>query len=335
MGLRGEAAIVGYVELPPERLNKATPAPFTLEQWAELGAAALEDAGLPGESVDGIVTTHLRRVGDLRPVDRRRIPRCPSEFRRDRRPRRGQRGRHGVAGRGRDRARASATWCCARSRPGYITPTSEKKPRPLVDAMFFGASSNQYGSPQAEFEIPYGNLGQNGPYGQVAQRYARGLRLRRARHGQDRGATSGSTPTTPRARSSRTSRSPSTTCWRSPVIADPLHMLEIVMPCVGGAAVVVASAERGRAGARNRPVWIKGFGEQRALQDAHLRRRSAADADHPGRRDRRSRWPGLTPADDGHGVDLRLLHDHRAADPRGRGLLREGQGHGSSSPSTT
>src|SRR3546814_18239586 len=59
MGLRGEAAIVGYVELPPERLNKATPAPFTLEQWAELGAAALADAGLPGESVDGIVTTPL------------------------------------------------------------------------------------------------------------------------------------------------------------------------------------------------------------------------------------------------------------------------------------
>ena len=29
----------------------------------------------------------------------------------------------------------------------------------------------------------------------------------------------------------------------SPVIADPLHMLEIVMPCVGGAAVVVAKLE--------------------------------------------------------------------------------------------
>ena len=36
MGLRGEAAIVGYLELPPERMNKAAPAPFTLEQWAEL-----------------------------------------------------------------------------------------------------------------------------------------------------------------------------------------------------------------------------------------------------------------------------------------------------------
>ena len=40
MGLRGEAAIVGYVELPPERLNKASLAPFAIEQWAELSAAA-------------------------------------------------------------------------------------------------------------------------------------------------------------------------------------------------------------------------------------------------------------------------------------------------------
>lgn len=47
MGLRGEAAIVGYVELPPERLNKAGPAPFLVEQWAELSAAALEDAVCP------------------------------------------------------------------------------------------------------------------------------------------------------------------------------------------------------------------------------------------------------------------------------------------------
>jgi acetyl-CoA acetyltransferase len=37
-------------------------------------------------------------------------------------------------------------------------------------------------------------------------------------------------------------------------------MLEIVMPCVGGAAVVVAGAEVA-ARAKNRPVWIKGFGE--------------------------------------------------------------------------
>lgn len=37
--------------------------------------------------------------------------------------------------------------------------------------MVWGVLGN-YGSPQAEFEIPYGNVGQNAPYAQIAQRYA-------------------------------------------------------------------------------------------------------------------------------------------------------------------
>ena len=171
MGLRGEAAIVGYVELPPERMNKAIPAPFALEQWAELGAAALEDAGLPVEVVNGIVASHLVGVGDLRTVDDRRIPRCGCEFRRTRGPRRSQRRGDGVAGgRGRRAGHLRRRVCALPAR--YITPMSKKKPKVYGDALYFGSSSNQFGSPQAEFEIPYGNLGQNGPYGQVAQRYA-------------------------------------------------------------------------------------------------------------------------------------------------------------------
>ncbi len=47
----------------------------------------------------------------------------------------------------------------------------------------------------------------------------------------------------------------------SPVIASPLHMLEIVMPVMGGAAVLVTGADLARR-SRNRPVWIKGFGER-------------------------------------------------------------------------
>src|SRR6202035_4316328 len=46
----------------------------------------------------------------------------------------------------------------------------------------------------------------------------------------------------------------------SPMVADPLHKLEIVMPCQGGAGVIVANADVARRG-KNRPVWIKGFGE--------------------------------------------------------------------------
>lgn len=258
MGLRGEAAIVGYVELPPERMNKAGPAPFTLEQWAELSAAALADAGLPAELVNGIVTSHLGESEIF-------VPSTIAEY-------------LGVGANFAElvdlggASAAAMVWraaaavelglcdvvlCALPAR--YITHMSEKKPKPLVDAVFFGSSSNQYGSPQAEFEIPYGNLGQNGPYGQVATRYG-------AVYGYDERAMA-KIVVDQRVNANHTDGA----IWKdtpltiddvlaSPVIADPLHMLEIVMPCVGGAAVVVANADiAGRA--RNRPVWIKGFGE--------------------------------------------------------------------------
>lgn len=258
MGLRGEAAIVGYVELPPERMNKAAPAPFTLEQWAELGSAALADAGLSGKLVNGIVTSHLAESEIF-------VPSTVAEYL-------GVRANFAELVDLGGASAAAMVWraaaaielgicdvvlCALPAR--YITPMSEKKPKPLVDAVFFGSSSNQYGSPQAEFEIPYGNLGQNGPYGQVATRYG-------AVYGYDERAMA-KIVVDQRVNANHTEGA----IWKekpltvdevlaSPVIADPLHMLEIVMPCVGGAAVVVASADVAKR-ARNRPVWIRGFGE--------------------------------------------------------------------------
>ncbi|MEW2479621.1 thiolase family protein [Mycobacterium sp. NPDC049093] len=257
-GLQGDAAIVGYVELPPERMSKASPAPFTLEQWALLAAAALEDAGLSAEEVDGIVTSHLGESEIF-------VPSTVAEYL-------GVRANFaelldlgGASAAGMVWRAAAAielglcdvVLCALPAR--YITPSSELKPKTLTDAVFFGSSSNQFGSPQAEFEIPYGNLGQNGPYGQVAQRYSH-------EYGYDERAMA-KIVVDQRVNANHTDGA----IWKdtplsiedvlaSPVIADPLHMLEIVMPCVGGAAVVVASAEVA-ARSRNRPVWIKGFGE--------------------------------------------------------------------------
>jgi acetyl-CoA acetyltransferase len=51
----------------------------------------------------------------------------------------------------------------------------------------------------------------------------------------------------------------------SKMIADPLHMLEIVMPCAGGGAVVLASREVARR-TRHRPVWVTGFGERLTIK---------------------------------------------------------------------
>ncbi|MBI3690608.1 MAG: thiolase family protein, partial [Mycolicibacterium aromaticivorans] len=59
MGLRGEAAIVGYTELPSTK-RPTGPLEFTLEQWARLAKAALDDAGLSASDVDGICTTHVQ-----------------------------------------------------------------------------------------------------------------------------------------------------------------------------------------------------------------------------------------------------------------------------------
>src|SRR3984957_9289460 len=258
MGLRGESAIVGYVELPPERLNKASPAPFVIEQWAELSAAALADAGLPFEIVDGIVASHLAESEIFVPSTIAEYLGVGARF-----------AKHVDLG---GASAAAMVWraaaavelgiceavlCALPAR--YTTPMSSTKPKAYGDALYFGSSSNQYGSPQAEFEIPYGNLGQNGPYGQVANRYA-------AVYGYDERAMA-KIVVDQRVNANHTEGA----IWKdkpltvedvlaSPVIADPLYMLEIVMPCAGGAAAAVANAE-GAKRPRNRRVWTKGFGE--------------------------------------------------------------------------
>ena len=51
----------------------------------------------------------------------------------------------------------------------------------------------------------------------------------------------------------------------SPMIAEPLRLLEIVMPCAGGAAVVLASPEKAKK-SPHRPVQITGYGESLTIK---------------------------------------------------------------------
>src|SRR5262249_22991922 len=119
-------------------------------------------------------------------------------------------------------------------------PRSEQ--RPVRTLGWYGASSNNYGSPPAEVEIPYGNVGQNGPYAQIAQRYAAefgydGAALARiAVHQRTNacahpGAVFHGKPITVED------------VLDSPVIADPIHTLETVMRVQGGAGVLIANAD--------------------------------------------------------------------------------------------
>jgi acetyl-CoA acetyltransferase len=258
MGLSGTAAIVGYTELPATK-RPTGPLEFNIEQWARLAAAALADAGLDASDVDGICTGHLQesqifvpstiieylgiRANFAELVDLGGASSAAMVWR---------------AAAAIELGLCQAVLCVVPATP--LTPTSKAKPVDYGDLLYFGASSNRYGSPQAEFEIPYGNLGQNGPYGQVATLYA-------ATYGYDERAMA-KISVDQRVNANHTpgaifEHTPITVddVLASPVIASPLHMLEIVMPVMGGSAVLVTNAELARR-SRNRPVWIKGFGER-------------------------------------------------------------------------
>lgn len=228
----------------------------TLEQWATLSAAVLADAGIDPGRVGGLVAHGLAESKLFVPATLSEYLGIPLGF--------GEVVDLGGA------TSAGMVWRAAAAVelglceavlavvPGSRPPASTRNPPP--EPGYLGASSGEYGSPQAEFEIPYGNLGQNAPYAQIAQRYA-------AEFGYD-----------PRATAKIAVDQRANACAHpgavfhgkpltiadvldSPVIAEPLHLLEIVLPVQGGAAVLVANADVARSG-RNRPVWIKGFGEQ-------------------------------------------------------------------------
>ena len=68
-GLRGDAAIVGFAEWPTERTYQG-PRSFQIEQWAEIAATALADAGIASSEVNGIVALDVRESRDFVPATR-------------------------------------------------------------------------------------------------------------------------------------------------------------------------------------------------------------------------------------------------------------------------
>ena len=191
---------------------------------------------------------------------------------------------------------------------------------PATPPAWYGASSNKFGSPQAEYEIPYGNVGQNAPYAQIAQRYA-------ALYGYDPAALAKiavDQRTNACAHPDAVFHGKPITIddvLASPMIADPIHMLETVMRVQGGAGVLIANADLA-ARSRHRPVWIKGFGEHIAFKtptyadDLHGHAGGAVVG--AGVRD-----GGSDAGRRRRGVDLRLLHDHRPDEPGGCRFLSE------------
>jgi acetyl-CoA acetyltransferase len=255
MGLRGEAAIVGIAEYPHQR-KYVGPRKFTLEQWAELTRMALDDAGLRARDIDGIVCSDIREAGMFTPATIVEYLGQPVNF-----AERIDLGGATAVGMVWRAAAAIELGICdvvVCALPGLPIP-SNPVPQPLNPQVYFQSSSPNWGSPQAEFDIPYGNLAQNCGYAMIAQRYA-------AEYGYDPRAMA--KLVADQRRSGALNRNAA--FFNAPVgvedvlasklIADPLRMLEIVMPVAGGGAVVLASREVASR-CRHRPAFITGFGE--------------------------------------------------------------------------
>jgi acetyl-CoA C-acetyltransferase len=262
MGLRGTSAIVGITELKPERRPQG-PFKLTLEQWADLTKMALDDAGIPAGAVNGICSSSSIREASMF------VPATIAEYL-------GTKvnfaevvdlggatasGMVWRAAAAIELGVADVVVCALPSMPSPPPPSAAGVGRA---GMGFGASSGAFGSPQAEFDIPYGNLAQNCGYAMIAQRYG-------AEFGYDPRAMAKIAVDQRKSALANPNAiffgQPITIddVLASPMIADPLHMLEIVMPVSGGAAVVIASDEWARK-SKNRPVWIKGFGEHLTIK---------------------------------------------------------------------
>jgi acetyl-CoA acetyltransferase len=260
MGLRGEAAIVGIAEYPHQRKYDGA-RKFTLEQWAELTALALADAGLEAGDVDGVVCSDIREAGMFTPATVVEYLGQPVNF-----AERIDLGGATAAGMVWRAAAAIELGICdvvVCALPALPIP-SHPRPGPVDPQRYFQASSPNWGSPQAEFDIPYGNLAQNAGYAMIAQRYA-------AEFGYDPEVMAGLVM----QQRVNGALNPNATFYGKPVsvedvlasrmIADPLRMLEIVMPVAGGGAVVLAGREVAER-CRNRGAYVTGFGEHLTIK---------------------------------------------------------------------
>ncbi|HEX3919296.1 MAG TPA: thiolase family protein [Caulobacteraceae bacterium] len=258
MGIQGRAAIVGCAQYKPQKAATA-PRVFHLDQVADLARLALIDAGLAPTQIDGLVLN-----GPFFSEVRSFVPAMVGEYL-------GLKLNFGEVVDLGGAAAVAMVWraaaaielglceavlCVAQGGPAPSDPEAVRAPGVRRG---LGATSGLYGAPEAEFDVPYGHVAQNTGYAMIAQRY-------KAVYGYDERATAKI------AADQRTNACANPEAFfhgqqisiddvlQSRMIADPLHLLEIVMPVAGGAAFVVTRKDIDRA-TSHRPAVIRGFGE--------------------------------------------------------------------------
>lgn len=251
--MRGRGAVVGVGEIKPTRNTEGE---TTLSLMAKAGLAAIDDSGLDFADIDGVLVHPIGGVSMLTPSTVLEFMGMEANFAEvvD---------LGGASGAGmiwRAVAAIEAGMCRACV---CMTGASRRKRAPRAAGEAKTASTGWNipdKSPFAEFEVPYGNIGANVGYAMIANRYlheyeataeqlAKVAVQQRDNACQNPDAIFNGQPIT------------IDDVLDSPMVADPLHLLEIVMPAGGGAALVVVGPEL--ADKLNQPpAWLLGAGEQ-------------------------------------------------------------------------
>ena len=255
MTLRGSAAVVGVAELAPQRYTGDR---TLLELLSWVGADAIEDSGLARSEVDGLI---VHPIGGLPGF----VPATVAEYL-------GLQPTFaeivdlgGATGAGMVWRAAAAILAGQCTTCLCLTGTNRRRrpPRPGVGSdgprRPKSIQPSRDRSPQAEFDYPYGMIGANVGYAMLATRYTHEYGLtheQRAKVAVDQRRNANANP----AAIFHDQTLSIEEVLASDMICEPLHMLEIVMPAAGAAALVVTAADR-VSHARQKPAWLLGAGE--------------------------------------------------------------------------
>ena len=254
MSLRGVAAITGVGELKPVRQTEGRTA---LDMIAEVARLAAADAGIGWREINGLIVDPFNDTPLV-------IPSSVAEYL----------GLEVTFAELVDLGGASGAgmvWRAAAAIQAGLCDTvlcACATPRERRGGLGWAGNAGAWRTPDTEFEFPYGALGANFGYAIIANRYAHEFSLtdrQRAKVAVDQRTNAQSNPDAIFYGQPLTIDD----VLNSPMVLDPLHLLEIVMPCGGGAALIVQSAEKAKA--RGRAAYLLGAGE-------HLTHKSLAYA---------------------------------------------------------
>jgi acetyl-CoA C-acetyltransferase len=241
MSLKNQAAAIGIAELKPWKEPPPELTPLSL--MARLTTEAIADAGLAKSDIDGfLVGMPTADPGFIYPAAAAEVlgltPRMLNVV---------------------DIGGASPAGMIWRAAAAIQAGMCSAVLCIVADLNRVGDQKVPVVSIQREFEAPYGNIGANCGYAMIANR-----------HIYEYGTTAQQMAKVAVDQRKNALKNPLAAFGDKPLtiddvlnsrmIVDPLHLFEIVSPCSGGSAVIIASPEVVKR-AKNPPIWLLGAGE--------------------------------------------------------------------------